>query len=165
MLFYIFTYKDVTMKNIKYLQASQIDSKIKAFRTAEGVPIPSRGWIYGIRTSLNMTLRQLALKLGYIPQAIARIEESEYNETITLKTLKAVANALDMKLVYGFVPKEGTLKNKIEAAAYEKAKQIVLRTSNTMRLEDQENSNRRIQQAIKEKAIELKNDIPKFLWD
>jgi len=40
-----------------------------------------------------------------------------------------------------------------------------LRTSNTMKLEDQENSRQRIEQAILEKTLSIKNEMPKKLWD
>jgi hypothetical protein len=45
------------------------------------------------------------------------------------------------------------------------ARQIVLRTSASMKLEDQENSSARIEQAINEKTEELIDDLPKYLWD
>jgi len=70
-----------------------------------------------------------------------------------------------MQLVYGFVPKDGSLEALIERKAEEKATQIVLHTSNTMRLEDQENSAERIKKAIEEKKNLFKNELPKILWD
>jgi len=53
----------------------------------------------------------------------------------------------------------------IERRATELAAKIVLRTSNTMTLEDQGNSKYRIKKAIKERAEEIKNEMPKILWD
>ena len=35
----------------------------------------------------------------------------------------------------------------------------------TMALEDQENAKARLQEAFAEKKMELKNEMPKFLWD
>ena len=49
-----------------------------------------------------------------------------------------------MQLVYGFVPYDGSLDALIEKRATELATKIVMRTSNTMQLEDQGNSNERI---------------------
>jgi hypothetical protein len=49
--------------------------------------------------------------------------------------------------------------------ALEMATKIVQRTSNTMKLEDQENSKERIEKAIKERAAEIINKTPKILWD
>jgi hypothetical protein len=70
-----------------------------------------------------------------------------------------------MKLVYGFVPQEGTIQNMIDEKALRLARQIVGRTSVSMKLEDQENSSDRIAKAVKERAEELKRENPKLLWD
>ena len=40
-----------------------------------------------------------------------------------------------------------------------------MRTSQSMKLEEQENSKERQQQAIKERTEDLKREIPKYLWD
>jgi hypothetical protein len=34
-----------------------------------------------------------------------------------------------------------------------------------MMLEDQENSKQRIEKAIRERAEEIKNEMPRYLWD
>ena len=70
-----------------------------------------------------------------------------------------------MKFVYAFIPSEKTLEGMIEKRAEELARSIVERTSIQMGLEDQRNSPERINKAIEEKAAELKNDMPKILWD
>ena len=49
--------------------------------------------------------------------------------------------------------------------AKELAANIVARTSNTMKLEDQENSEKRIKKAIEERTAVIKNEMPKTLWD
>jgi len=64
-----------------------------------------------------------------------------------------------------FNPKDGSLDALIDRKARELATKIVLRTSNTMRLEDQENSRERIQKAIEERTEALKNEMPRSLWD
>jgi restriction endonuclease Mrr len=61
--------------------------------------------------------------------------------------------------------KNYTLEKMIEERAYELAKEIVQRTSVSMDLEDQKASDERIEQAIQEKAEEIKTSIPKYLWD
>ena len=72
---------------------------------------------------------------------------------------------MDMQLVYGFVPNDGSLDALIDRKAKELAKQIVMRTSNSMKLEDQQNSAERLEQAIQERTIAIKNEMPKILWD
>jgi predicted DNA-binding mobile mystery protein A len=129
------------------------------------VVIPPTGWIKAIRTSLGMSMLQLGNKLSISKQGVLDIEKREKEGAITIKSLREVAKALDMQLVYGFVPNDGSLEALIEKRSVQLAKEIVLRSSNTMHLEDQGNSEKRIKKAIKERAEMLKNDLPKILWD
>ena len=149
----------------KELIRQQLDNKIIKFQKLDQIVIPPQGWIYSIRQGINMSLRQLGNKLSITPQSVKEIEEREKNGTISLKVLKQVAEALNMKFVYGFIPGEQTLEGMIEKRAEELAKSIVERTSVQMELEDQKNTQERIEKAVKEKAAELKNDLPKILWD
>ena len=112
-----------------------------------------------------MTLEQLGNEMSISKQGAKRIESSEAAGSISIKKLQQAAQALDMELVYGFVPKDGSLEALIEKRARALATKIVSRTSNTMKLEDQENSKERIQKAIKERTAELKGTMPKALWD
>ena len=61
------------------------------------------------------------------------------------------AKSMDMKLVYGFIPIDGSLDALITRKSYQLAAEIVGRTSNTMKLENQENSNERIKKATDSK--------------
>ena len=70
-----------------------------------------------------------------------------------------------MQLVYGFISKHESLEQMIEKRSKELAIEIVLRTNNSMTLEDQQNSKERIEQAIEQKASEIKHEMPKYLWD
>lgn len=40
-----------------------------------------------------------------------------------------------------------------------------MRTSHTMKLEDQENREERLQKAIEDRAEQIKQEVPKYLWD
>ena len=112
-----------------------------------------------------MSLKQLAKRLKVTSQNINQLELREKHGTISLNKMKEVADALEMKLIYSFIPKEGSLKKMIEKRAYEVAKEIVLRTSHSMSLEEQENLPERIEKAIKEKAEQIKNELPRYIWD
>lgn len=149
----------------KKLIREQLDNKIAKFRELDNIVLPSQGWIYSIRQGINMSLRQLGQKLSITPQSVKEIEEREKNGTISIKVLRQVAAALNMKFVYGFIPSEITLEGMIEKRAEELARSIVERTSVQMGLEDQKNTPERLEKAIKEKAAEIKNDMPKILWD
>ncbi len=70
-----------------------------------------------------------------------------------------------MHLVYGFVPKEKSLKKMIEKRAEELAIEIVERTSMQMSLEDQKVTKDRMKKAIRDKKQELIDKTPRYLWD
>jgi predicted DNA-binding mobile mystery protein A len=154
------------MKNTKQqLLIEQTERKLNPFRSLEGVVTPPNGWIYTIRKSLKMSLRQLGNKLSMTAQSVKEMEEREANGVISIKSLNEAAKALDMKLVYGFVSQHESLERMIEKRAQEIAKEIVFRTNNSMILEDQQNSEERITRAIEQKTIEIKTNMPKYLWD
>jgi predicted DNA-binding mobile mystery protein A len=149
----------------KSLQLQQLNNKMSEFAMLKQVAIPPTGWIKAIRMSLGMSMQQLGNKLSISKQGVLDIEKREKEGAITIKSLREIAKALDMKLVYGFVPNDGSLDALIEKRAIQLAKEIVLRTSNTMHLEDQGNSKKRIEKAIEERAEIIKREIPKILWD
>jgi predicted DNA-binding mobile mystery protein A len=152
------------MRNNK-LQFQQLNEKIDQLTGLQHVIVPPIGWIKAIRNGIGMTMEQLGKKLSITKQGVMDIEKREKEGAITIKSLQEIAKAMDMKLVYGFVPNEGDLEQMIETRAIEMAKKIVERTSNTMKLEDQANSKERIEKAIKERASEIINKTPKILWD
>jgi predicted DNA-binding mobile mystery protein A len=147
------------------LQFQQLNTKMLGFSSLSQVAIPPTGWIKAIRTTLGMTMQQLGKKLGISKQGVMDMEKREKEGAITIKSLKEVAKAMDMQLVYGFVPHDGSLDALIEKRARALAAQIVLRTSQTMKLENQGNSTLRIEKAIQERTETIKNEMPKILWD
>ena len=149
----------------KSLQLQQLNSKMLGFASLKRVAMPPTGWIKAIRTAIGMSMQQLGTKLNVSKQGVMDIEKREKEGSITIKSLREIARAMDMQLVYGFVPNDGSLDALIEKRATELATQIVLRTANTMKLEDQANSKKRIETAIRERAAAIKNETPKILWD
>lgn len=144
---------------------TQTDRKIRLIAKCENVIVPFSGWIYAIRQSLCMSLRQLGARMGMAPQSVREMEEREKNGTISLNVLRQFARSMDMKFIYGFIPKQKSLEKLIEERAEQLAEEIVKRTSVSMELEDQKLETGLIRKAIKEKAIELKQEMPKYLWD
>lgn len=153
------------MRNKRTLLIEQLDQKLKPFLKTRVVLVPERGWINTIRTTLNMTMAQLGSKLNITRQGVKRIEESEANDTITLKSLKDVANAMDLKFVYALVPKNGSIDDLINEKSKKLAQKIVLRTNQNMKLEDQGIGEEKISKTIKDLANEIKREVRKSLWD
>ena len=149
----------------KSLQLQQLNSKMLCFASLKQVAMPPTGWIKAIRTAIGMSMQQLGNKLNVSKQGVMDIEKREKDGSITIKSLREIARVLDMQLVYGFVPNDGSLDALIEKRATALATQIVMRTANTMKLEDQANSKKRIEAAIKERATAIQNEMPKIIWD
>jgi len=154
------------MKNKKqHLLVEHADRKLTVFKSAENEIIPSRGWLNVVRTALNMTLQQLGGRLNITAQSAKDVELREAAGTITINRLREAAQAMNMKLVYGLIPMDGSIEKMIEKRALTLAREIVLRTSQSMKLEDQENSSERIEKAIKEKSREIIDELPRYIWE
>ena len=151
--------------NKNKLQIEQLESKLQVYAPITKIAIPPTGWLKAVRMALGMSLQQLANRISITKQSVQEMEQREKDGSISLKSLREAANALDMELVYGFVPKDGSLDALINRKARELATQIVSRTSNTMKLEDQENSEMRLKKAIEQRTAILKHEMPKILWD
>lgn len=149
----------------RHLRISQLDKKMTQFPRLKEALRPGGGWIYAIRTALGMSLKQLGKKLDITPQGAKDIERREEDGSLTLQRLKEVAAALDLRLVYALVPKDGSLEKMIERQARRMAKEIVLKTSHTMHLEDQGIDKEALAEAIERRTEKLKTELPKALWD
>jgi len=153
------------MRNKKKLLIEQLDQKLAVFKDTEMVLVPQKGWINTIRTTLNMTMDQLGNKLRLTKGAVQKIEEREAIGQITINKLKDVGEALELKLVYGFVPKDGSIENLINLKSEKLARKIVLRTNQNMKLEDQGIGDEKINKSISDLANEIKREMRKSLWD
>ena len=147
------------------LQLQQISDKTDRFGELGSLNMPPIGWIKAIRTAFGMTLEQLGNRLNVTKQSVLDMERREKEGAITIKALREVGKALDMQLVYGYLPNDGTLDALIEKKARALAIKIVERTSNSMLLEDQLVPQQRLEKAINERTEEIIKEMPKMLWD
>ncbi|MBU0561772.1 MAG: mobile mystery protein A [Bacteroidetes bacterium] len=161
---YYYGYTLMIPENRKLI-IEQLGKKYERLSQLSESDIPSKGWIYSIRTALNMSLAQLAKRLNKSVPTIKEIEQREETKSITLGKLQEVAEALNFRLIYALIPNEKSIDAIIEKRANEVARQIVIRTSHTMKLENQENQKERIEQAINEHADKINNELPRYLWD
>ena len=154
------------MRDSKHkLMIEQLDNKLQVFAPLIKTSIPDKGWIHVIRKSYRMSFRQFGERLGITAPSAESIEKREKEGSITLKSLEDAGRGLNMKLVYGFVPIDGSIEKTIENRAKELALEIVKTTSNTMALEDQENTDERLQKAIEDKTQQIVYEMPRHLWD
>ena len=150
--------------NKKKLIREQLDASLKRFSPLLDVTPPGKGWIRAIRDALGMTAKQVADRLGVAQQAVARIEKEEFAGSVTIKTMRRVAEALDCVFVYGFVPRE-SLENTVRNQAEIVARKRLSRVSQTMKLENQELSRNEQKKALADEVERLVQTMPRYLWD
>jgi len=153
------------MKDSKQrLMIEQLDNKLQVYAPI-AQPIPYKGWLHVIRKAYKMSFRQFGERIGINASSAENVEKRERERSITLKSLEEAGRALNMKLVYGFIPMDGSIEKTIENRARALALEIIKTTSNTMALENQENTNERLKKAVEEKASQLIYEMPRHLWD
>ena len=137
-MFTFFDYIYLVMRSeFKNLRLKQLDRALEPYRAAREVPRPSKGWIRTIRQALGISSGELARRLGTSRQLPLQLEKGEAEDRVTLKSLRAAANALDCDLVYAFVPRAGSMQELIENRARAEAKNRVLGVEHSMALENQ----------------------------
>jgi predicted DNA-binding mobile mystery protein A len=151
--------------SISKLQIQLLNSKLAKVSPLKQISKPDKGWLFTIRQALGISLEQVASKAKLSKQAIQNLEKREQLGTISMNKLAATAGALNMQMVYFLIPKDESLNDLIEKKAQLLATEIVMRTSQTMKLEDQENDKKRITKAIKEQTKKIVDEMPKILWD
>ena len=118
------------------LRRRQLDKQLAPLRSFARLPRPRDGWIREVRNALGMSARQLGRRLGITQPSVAKFERSEEAETISLKSLRKVAEALDCTLVYAFIPND-SLESTLTRQAERRATEHLERVEHTMRLEAQ----------------------------
>lgn len=154
------------MKSLKvqfFLDETQ--DKLNPFSVLKSEIKPDNGWVNAIRVSIKMSLRQLGERLHITPQGVRDLEKREKEGAITINTLKEVGRVLDMDLVYGFISRHNSLEDMIEERAREIAEEVVLKTRQTMQLDNPRESEIDIKKAIQQKTYEISSKMPSNLWD
>jgi predicted DNA-binding mobile mystery protein A len=148
----------------KKLIREQLDASLQRFGPLLDVTAPPNGWIRAIRDALGMTARQLGNRIGVAQQAVARIEKEELAGSVTIKTMRRVAESLDCAFVYGLVPRtslEETVARQAEKVAMRRLAQV----SHTMSLENQALSGEENRQVLSDLVAELIHSPPSNFWD
>jgi predicted DNA-binding mobile mystery protein A len=119
------------------LRLRQLNRALLLYGNARQSTRPRAGWLSAIREARGFTLRDLASSLAVTPQAVLKLQHSEANQTISLKRLRKVAEAMECVLVYALIPKNGKFTDVIEERNRKNAAERVLAVEHTMALEDQ----------------------------
>jgi len=147
----------------KKLIREQLDEKLDKIRPFAFLTMES-GWIKVIREALGMSTKQLGKKVGIDQSRISRLENAEIEGDLKLSSLKKIAEGLNMRLVYYFVPAE-SLEEMMENQAKAIAQKRMNNINQTMRLEDQELSEKEKAKALEDLTQRILIDEPKDFWD
>jgi len=146
------------------LARKNLDRRLSRLRETKELARPPRGWLKAIREALGMTTEQLANRLGVSQPRIVQLERAEAEGSVTLKTLRQAAEALDCTLVYALVPNE-PLDEMLTHRARLVAEKQLARTNHTMRLENQELEPTALREERERLVAELLRGNPKRLWE
>ena len=104
-------------------QLRELNDAAMAFHVARGTAKNVRGWLRTVRQLVGISATEAAGRIGVRTREIFRTESREERGVIELQTLRRAAESLGCELVYGLVPKEGTLASRaagIEAGREQK---------------------------------------------
>ena len=150
---------------MKHLSVHQLDDQIRQYVNGQRFDRIPQGWIRSSRTAIGMTLKQLASRLGFSVPAAKNFEMREVDEAITLASLRKIANAMEMDLVYYFKPKQDSLDDLLQIRAELKAKELMERSNQAMILENQEADNKNKSREYDRVITEIRNQKLSSLWD
>ena len=119
------------------LRIRQLERALAPLESAPHVPRPHKGWVRAIREAIGLSSGDIAAKMGTSRQLIIKQENAESQDRITLKSLRALANALDCDLVYALVPRSGSLHDLAASQARKRARNHVIGVEHSMALESQ----------------------------
>lgn len=142
---------------------TRVNDAAEALRKFVACPAPREGWIRTVRRALGMTSAQVAKKLGVTVGRVTRAERDELRGAVTLKSMQAMAEAMDCKFVYAVVPKD-KVENVIWQRALVKAQQQVAAVSAHMALEGQALSEAQLKFEQERVAKDMIAKLPADFW-
>ncbi|HEY3824305.1 MAG TPA: mobile mystery protein A [Bryobacteraceae bacterium] len=149
------------MSRITTQSRLRLDERFRAMGALVTYERPLRGWVRAIREALGMSTAQLARRAGVRQPSIVALEQSEALDTIEIKTLRRIAEALDCKLIYALVPNK-PLEQTVRERARLFARRRLDPIEHSMALEDQKVP-RKETEALIDEIIRETN--PRRLWD
>jgi len=135
-----------------------LDEAVMAFqvarRAAAQIDFGGFGWLRMVRTAVETPVAEAAARIEVGTSEIFRMEQTERGGVIALDTLRRAAEGLGCELVYGLVPKEGSLRER--AAAIEAARTKKQAEAHARKLAKEKNKRRDVvKEAWKEKQRQL----------
>jgi predicted DNA-binding mobile mystery protein A len=125
---------------------------------------PPEGWLRTARKALGMSGAELAKKMGVTRARITQAEHAELTGSLTLKSVRATAEAMGCRFVYAIIPSSGRVEDIIMAQARKKATAIVGTASKHMALENQALPEDKNAQEVERLTREIAREMPPDFW-
>jgi predicted DNA-binding mobile mystery protein A len=151
------------MKTNKLVRV-QLDKQLSNVKCILNLTRPVYGWIKTIRNALGMTSRQFAERMGISQAGVSAIENREIADSLTLKTLKETAAALNCRFVYLLLP-EKSLEETVKNQAIRFVKRNTQSLMHSMNLENQGIMPEDIDDFIKIQTEEVMQKKINKIWD
>jgi predicted DNA-binding mobile mystery protein A len=146
---------------------SLLDAKLAPFISLRDDVIPQSGWLKAVRSTLGLSIMQLAKRLKCRDTGVLRLEQREQAGTASLATLDRAAKAMNCRLVWAIVPEQGnsSLSDIVEKRARMLATQMVHRVDQNMKLESQGIHEDVVRKQIDDLTNELIRNGDARIWD
>lgn len=148
----------------KRLIREQLETTLDRLSCLRDVHRPVKGWLRAVREALGMSGKQFARRLGVSAPWVTTLEKKELTGSVTIKTMREAAEALDCVFVYAVVPRD-SLADIVRRRAEILAGKRLARVSHSMLLEAQQLSDSEQKKAFEAEVAALIRDMPKELWD
>jgi predicted DNA-binding mobile mystery protein A len=148
----------------KRLMQEQLETTLGRLSCVRDVQRPAKGWLRAIREALGMSGKQFARRLGVSAPWITTLEKKELTGSVTIKTMREAAEALDCIFVYALVPRD-SLADIVRRRAETLARKRLARVSHSMLLEGQQLSNIEQEKALEFEIDTLIRTMPKEIWN
>jgi len=89
------------------LARKKLDVEMRSYRRAGREKNPTNQLLRAVREALRVPMAEIAGKMGVSRSVVSDLERREPNNTVMLKSMSRMAEAMGCKVVYGIVPMGG----------------------------------------------------------
>lgn len=89
------------------LTRRRLDFEMRSYRQAGKAKNPTNDLLRAVRQALHIPVAEVAGKMGVNRSAVFELEAREVKNTISLRSMSRMAQAMGCKVVYGIVPAGG----------------------------------------------------------
>lgn len=99
-----------------FTRLAELDCQFRKYAAHKQPTMPRAGWVKTIRLAIGMSSDTLGNRVGISGQGLRKLEMSEADRSITLKTLDRLADALDCDVHYILAPRTSLVDQLIQQA-------------------------------------------------